>query len=478
MFENDRQRFYARTVIIGGLAIPLGWMLSRSYTPGSLIWDGLRGFGQIVAPTGAVPIEFVSSLLLGIYVGLLGLFVADERKRVQGVILIVGTVVGLVVLTANGILLPNISVADPFNWGGFIAGIVAGTLAGLSALRDILSSDDLSKVDRSFPIASWMLFGYIALILSGGLIQTLLRGTARPLIDVPATVATIYLLVGFVRYTSQADVAAIGPKKSGKSLLLLGLYLSYRDRGLARSAGGYMEDLISQADSITPGEDFPIVNTYDLEKLWFYLSKGGLFPKRIKVTATDHTGELLTRLSEDHEDSFGISDRIELWRRRYRRYNPMITITPGGEGAYRIFEHQVRTADVVLLLVDVARLQQGKLEKISSQKVVGTRAQSNGATVHVVATKCDLLIDDFTDASENPMRYLEDEFKNHVNNRLRDEYASVEELCEAVDADRIFPVYYETKVQNGARIPDLDDGRSLQYQGMDNLGDALLDGLD
>jgi hypothetical protein len=239
-----------------------------------------------------------------------------------------------------------------------------------------------------------------------------------------------------------------------------------------------MQDLISQADSITPGEDFPIVNTYKLEKLWFYLSKGGLFPKRIKVTATDHTGELLTRLGEDLEDSFGISDRIDLWRRRYRRYNPMITNTPGGEGAYQIFEHQVRTADVVLLLVDVARLNRGEVDFISSLQTIGTRAQSNGATVHVVATKCDLRIDDFSETAENPMEWLEREFRMDVDRWLRDEYASVEELCQAVDADMIFPVYYETTLEDGARIPDLDDSQSLQYQGMDTLGDALLDGLD
>lgn len=480
MHKSEKRTLYIRTILIAGFAPIMAWMLSRAYQPSTLLWQVLRFAGDLVAPAGATPIEFISMLLLGLYSALLGLFTLDERKRIQGLLLSAGSIIGVVVLSFLDILLPNIEYLDLFNWAGFVVGLIFGLGFGGKQLLSIVSAyDSRSQSDLSFHLAGWALFGYLCIILISSFLGAFFSGTGRLVIDLPFSAATIYLLFGFVQYTSQADVAVIGPRESGKSLLLLGLYLSFRDRGIAGSAEGYMRDLISQADSITPGEDFPIVNTYDLEELWFFITKGGLFPERIKITATDHTGELLTQLQKDLATSHGIADKLEVWQTKYKKLSPLRTFTPGGEDNYRLFEHQVRTADVVLLCVDVQRLQNGDVEFIESLQTIGNRARSNGADVLIVATKCDLLIDEFSAVVDNPMgQGLDREFQRETDQKLRERYATVDGLCDDMEADTIYAVYYQTTSDDGHRIPDVSTNGALQYQGMEGLGDALLDGLE
>lgn len=477
MTGSDKQTLVVRTVLIAAVAPLVAFMLVRSYRPGGLLWELLRSVGTFISPSGAVPIEFVSTLLVGVYLGFLTLFTLDERKRVQGVLLCFGTVIGVAVMAWSNILLPNIDFLDPYNIGALVGGVLAGGSIEVPQLKTILYTNrSKSQVDLSFPRAGWGLFAFLSGVVVAGLIGSVVAGTSRILLDLPVTVFTVYLLFGFVRYTTQSDVAVIGPRESGKSLLLLGLYLSFRERDIAGSAEGYMQELLSQADSMTPGDDFPIANTYDLEELWFFVTKGGLFPERIKLTATDHTGELLTRLGEDLADSQSLRDRLKAWKTKYRIVNPLVTVTPGGKGNYRLFEQQVRTADVVVLCVDVERIQNGDVGFIESLQTIGTRAQSNGATVLVVATKCDLLIEEFSSVADNPLdQGLDREFSHEIEQRLREGYPTIDELCDAVGARSIYPVYYETtEAADGRLIPLVDGTGALQYQGMETVGDDLL----
>lgn len=480
MTDSERRTLYLRTLLIVLVAPAVGYLLSRAYDSGTLWYQLLTDVGRVVSPEGAIPIEFVSMLLLGVYLGLLALFTLDERKRVQGLLLSFGTVLGLAVLAVYGILLPNIDLVDPLNWAGIIGGVLLGVSFGGPQLLTITRGREASsQADLSFPRASWVLFGFLSIVIFAGVIGAMLSGTLIVPLDLPVAGGTIYLLYGFVKYTSQSDVAVIGPRESGKSLLLLGLYLSFRERGIAGPAEGYMQELLSQADSMTPGDDFPIANTYDLEELWFFVTKGGLFPERIKLTATDHTGELLSRLADDLGGSQGLAERLYVWKIKYRQLNPLVTVTPGGEENYRLFEQQVRTADVVVLCVDVERLQTGRVEFIDSLETIGTRAKANGAEVIVVATKCDLLIDDFSSVVDNPLdQGLDREFRQEIDQKLRQRYAMVDDLCTELGVKQIHPVYYETTdADDGRLIPVVDTGGALQYQGMESVGDDLLLGL-
>lgn len=479
MKESEQRELFIRTALVIVFAFTMGWMLSRSYDSSPFITEILQNVGDSIAPANAVGIEFISIGLLGVYLGLLGLFTLDERKRVQGILLGIGSFVGLIVLSLSDILLPNINYIDPFNILSLVGGIIIGLSFGGKQLFNVINSGmGKSQVDLSFPIAAWSLYSFISVMLLGGLLAALGSGTAVAFIDIPLTAGTIYVLFGFIKYTSESNVAVIGPRESGKSLLLLGLYLSYRERGLAGSPEGYMKDLITQADSITQGDDFPIVNTYNLEKLWFFLSKGGLFPKRIKINTTDHTGELMTRLADDLATSWGVREKIELLKTKYRIYNPLVTYTPGGEASYHLFQHQVRTSDVMLLCVDVDRLEHGDVDFVESLETIGTRAKANGADIIIVATKCDLLIDEFSEIVDEPLPALETEFRNTVNDILFDRFAGVTELCDAVDVEEIYPVYYKTELVDGNRIPDVGESGALQSRGMDTLGTELRDRLE
>jgi len=133
---------------------------------------------------------------------------------------------------------------------------------------------------------------------------------------------------------------------------------------------------------------------------------------------------------------------------------------------------------VVLLLIDVQRVQSNDVGYIDSLRTVGRRAAANGANVMVVATKCDLLIDDFSTVADNPLNQgLESEFQQATEQQLKNKSASVVELCETVGAEKIYPVYYETIRDTDQYRPALGDNGSLQYQGMDYLGSALVQNL-
>jgi len=472
---DERRVLYLRVLFIGLASPLLSLMAARAYQPATFLWEFLRSTGELIAPANAVPIEFISSLLLGLYIGLLLLFTIDTKKRIQGYILSIGSILGLLVLAISNILLPNITVTDPLNWIGLLVGFVFALLIEAKTFKHILFREGFSKNDLTFPVAAVGLFVLISVMLLSTLIQAIAVGASRPILDIAVTASTIYLLAGFVRYTEQSNVAVLGPRNSGKSLLLLGLYLSYRERGIAGQAEGYMQDLITEADSMSPGEDFPISNTTDLEKLWFVASSGDLFPKRIKISVTDHTGEILSVLGENLSEKFTLRDKLRVVRSKYRKYNPLITFIPGGEENFLLFENEVRTADVVLLLLDVERLDNNDVEHLKDLQTIGQRVKANGANVCVVATKCDLHINNFSDVSDNPINQgLEAEFKSEIEESLLKGYSSVEQLCDIVDVHEIFPVYYETESEDGTYYPKLDENNSLQYQGMDSLGDELM----
>lgn len=475
---HETKLLYGRVLAIVLLSPLLAWMASRAYQPETAIWEGLRIAGEIIAPQEAVGIEFISTLLIGIYFGLLLLFTIDDRKRVQGVIVIVGTLIGIVMLSIEGLLLPNLSPVDPYNWLGLSIGLVASGVIEARNLKRWLLDDSQNVEQQTYSLAAIGLFGLLSLIIMGCLVQNALLGTVRPVIDVSVSTAAIYLLFGFIKYSSKSEIAVIGPRESGKSLLLLGLYLSYRDKDVATNAEGYMNELISQADEIAAGDDFPIANTYDLEKLSFTVSTGDIFPKQLKISATDHTGELLRKLGENLSTPYSITDRFKIFQSKYRKVNPLKTFNPSGKRNYLLFENQVRTADVVLLLIDVQRVQSNDVGYIDSLRTVGSRAAANGANVMVVATKCDLLIDDFSTVADNPLNQgLESEFQQATEQQLKNKSASVVELCETVGAEKIYPVYYETIRDTDQYRPALGDNGSLQYQGMDYLGSALVQNL-
>lgn len=474
----ETKLLYARVAVIGALSPGLAWIAARAYQPNTLLWESLRDLGQAIAPSSAVAIEFISTLLLGLYIGLLSLFTVDERKRLQGSILIVGSTIGIIALSVFGVLLPNISFIDPFNLSALLVGLTIPALLEAKQLHKVVSDTSAGGNEYTFPRAATGVFLMLCIICLTCFTQTVLIGNSIPLLDIPVTTATIYILFGFVQYSSQSDLAVIGPRESGKSLLLLGLYLSYRDRGLAGGTEGYMAELIAQADEITPGDDFPIANTYELENLSFGISLGGKFPHRIQLSATDHTGELLSKLGENLREAYSIRDRFEIVKIQARKYNPLITFNPSGNQNYLLFENQVRTADVVLLLIDVQRLQNNDIEYIQHLRTVGQRAQANGSKVFLVATKCDLLINEFSSVADNPFgQGLETEFRRDIEHTLKNGYTTVSELCDSLGTDDIYPVYYETIRTDRNYKPKLDDHGQLQYQGMDTLGKALTDEL-
>lgn len=480
MIDTERGRLYVQTVLIVLLAPAVAYMLIRAYQPQSFLWEFLRTGSDLVAPAAASSIEFVSSILLGLYTGLLGLFTLDERKRIQGLLLSFGSIMGMGIMATSDILLPNIDFFDLYNVGGLILGGLAAISLGLPHLvEQIIEEKPQSRFELSFPYVSWGLFGFLSFVLVAGLTGTMVAGTVILPLDVPLTFGTMYVLSAFIKYTSQSDVVFIGPRESGKSLLLLGLYLSYRKRDIAGTAKGYMRELVAQADSMTPGDDFPIANTYDLEESWFFLMKGRLFPQRIKLSVTDHTEAMLRRLGDELDESPTFRDRITIWMAKYRQLNPLVTMTPGCESNYRLFERQVRATDVVVLCVDVARLQQGEFGFVDSLKRIGKRAQSNGASVLVVATKCDLLIDEFSLVVDNPLEQgLDRKFRLEIEQKLRDRYGIIDQMCIAVGAYRIYPVYYQTtKTKDGRLIPVVDSNGAPQYHGIDPVGDELLDEL-
>jgi len=466
--RRERLVLLGRFVLILLLSPLVGWMLVRAWQPGTVLWEATWSFADLFDVGISDPNDLMMSVALGVYFGILGLFTVDWRKRIQGVLILIGTLVGLAVLAINDILIPNIA-ANVFNVGGFVVGLALVVVLERKALLDLVEEGDLQRSEFDYVVT--LLFVFLAVVLLGGYAQGIAYGYASPLLDTGATAATLYLLVQFISYTADVSTAFVGPRESGKSTTMLGLYYTFMERtDNVTAPTDPMEELIRLASEMDQGQDFPIPNTEDFEIVGFNHEIRGYFPKQIRVSSWEHPGEALSDLADRVDQGTSLVGEAILFLQDIRTL-----LLPGySRSDEERFLYETPQSEIGIILIDVEGILFGDTDpEIGNLQTVGRRIRENGGDVIVVATKCDLLLEDMGDNDQEFYSWAIDELTETVNERLTKENA-VEGLLNNVQSDTIYPLYFRmTETEDETLVPDLDEADNLQPVGHEQLAEEI-----
>lgn len=464
-----------------GLILALAWPMSGMFADA---WEAtLNGRGipnaiirflrfAVFGPVLSSSHQTVTAAGLGFFFGLLVLMTIDPKKRWQAVLLWIGTVIALIGLQSFGLLLPQLDAAE--QGPALLGGVVVGFLFGGG--RQVIDLFDGQTVE--FRRASRALFFLMAGLVVVSFIEVHLQypgvyidadapfspeiidnGFGLNTVDLPIHLAASLIFIvtakRFVEYDADREFFILGPRASGKSLFLIGAYLEALER--ARSADKNVplepsQDLMSILEALDRQETDWIVEATppgQVNELSFQYVHGSVFPKNIRLSALDYAGEYLSRLPDALT---GAKDWEDL------------------DNTERRLVEGIEQSDTLVLTIDLSRYIRN--EPLDISEYFSILQAVDGKDVMLVATKADVLLDEF-EAERGLEAHLDyEEFTEFVNRRLR-QNENIEALVAETNQD-IHPVYYQTKVDDdGNRVPMRDDTGTVMTVGFDELLDKL-----
>jgi hypothetical protein len=457
-------------IVFAGLLSPmLGEAWQRGGFPRRLFY-ALNVFG--------VRTEAVATFIMGLFFGSLLLMIYDTKKRLQGVLLFSGSTIGILLLSSQGLLLPNINFGETLLW--LVVGLLTGIVIGGG--RQLLSARDARSLELRR--ASKLVFYMLTVIVLVGFFEyhlsypvpfqftpegqfTVTEGTrsldlhgGAQQIAFNAIMVTGFVVVTkrFVQYDAKKDFLVLGPKAAGKSLLLVGSYLE----ALERYSGSEdattplnpsqdLMNLVGQLDRQQDGWFISATRTQELETLNFQYVYGSVFPMNIQLSGLDYAGEWLEEIPDV---MLGTTDKSEI----------PATLN-------RIHE-AVEQADTLLLLIDCERYVND--EPLDIEPYFDILQAADNKDVILVASKADVLAERFREEKGlNAEQYYED-FKQFTNDRLKSNQ-TIQSLVAQSAGTEIHPVYYQTRVNDeGERVPMRNSG-SVATVGFDKLLERLGD---
>lgn len=470
----DDHREKVLLVIYFGVVFIIAGELFQTLGDGWRHSEVFRPLVLSLEPTLSITIEEFAVVCFGFFVGLLTLFTIDPKKRWQGMLLWIGTGSALLGLSTTGLFIPNIDFGANLPWliGGLVVGLISG--GGRAVFRP--RATEALEFRRS----GSMLYYVISLIVVLGLVEyhvhfpelisvtsdnvdlALDRLSANELDVTTSGIAFNTVLAGvfiitlqrFVKYDSEQSFFVLGPVGSGKSLFLVGMYLAAIDEAEERESDTPLRpssDLFSLAeefDSATQQEGWALDATLggDVEKLEFQYLKGRFFPKNLHLSSRDYAGEHLEELPN------------------------ALTSSPGNidDTVVRMLADQVKQADTLIFIIDVERLDSN--EPLGIEAYFDILDVASGKDAVLVATKSDLLADEFREERNLEAFQHFDEFQSYANETLTDRSRSVRNLIQDTSGSSIHPVYYQTTVdEDGTRVPMRDANGNVQIVGFREL---------
>jgi len=468
-----------------------------------LIW----GIGYLIGNTDVVFIFPV-----GVYFGLLLLVTLDRMKHVQGGLLAIGTLIGSILLWADGQLWQNV------NWTNNVIGLFGGFLTGVLLGGGKKIYFEQKPYEFRWAIRWLLLFigaGIVVALAEIHLIYTTPIDSAantlsidfesfsvigidpRGLIsNLSFSVALLGLLFYFTSYDYKQSFMVLGPMRSGKTTLMTGAFHTADEMtdGYANAS----DDLIEyRTELINPEPGFGKVDlaTKGREgfELYFDFDHGELLKKRVEVNAIDHSGEMLTELKDDIDRARGkpLTNRITADSEEQEDSEF------ANEAAKKIAENVISADCLIItiplddfipsdvdtdLLPDYYRSFESRTEPYEYlgeyEKILSSLQSEDDKEVIIVATMSDLLIDVFIHEvreSNEPLTTEQDhlEFEQWIRNEVLGHQIS--RLLEFSSMDTIVSVYFEMNqnVHAGSQRkpkpnPVLPDGR-VKFVGGERL---------
>lgn len=466
------RKLLIRFAVIVVTAPLLGWMMSRAWVPGHRLYDlGAQLLSQSLGIGEIAAIELVGMFGLGLYLALLAIFTFDAKKRVQGVLLLLGTILALAVLGAMGVFLPNIEFDRALNLLGLFLGFAVGVFiesGQLLALDWEQTSLDRPTLETGevpeFQYAAGLLF----LLLSGAVIVSVIQAVLAGVVqvyDIAAGGIFLVMLGQFIQYTSETNYMTLGPERAGKSMLMLGLVLELRSNSVTDpDPNEYLKNGLERASNLQPGnEQWPIPSTsHDSVRVAsFEVISGSYFPRRLELSALDYAGQHLGRVAERF-DQGGWRDDTES--------------VPGEIAEW------LNDADTILFILDVERLvypEKFQETDVTDQENVSWGLEqystilenTDPEDVIIVATKCDILVEQGRIDRLSAYESFE-QFRETVANHLRAR-PDVDQLLSATGESVIHPVYFATEQRGNEYVPKLDETNNLIPVGYDHLIDEF-----
>lgn len=423
-----------------------------------------------------ISLEIIAIILVSLFFGLLGLMIMDTKKRLQGVLLFAGGVIGILALSSMGLLLPNIDLFGNLQW--VATGLILGGVVGGG--RTLFDFD--TNGPREFRSASRVVYFILTTLVIVGFAEYHLQypfpvevtsegivmGTVSSGISVvggPTELVMNAVLVGafvattkrFVQYDAQRDFFVLGPTGSGKSLFLVGAYLEALDRFTQSDTETPLNpsqdliNLVSALDRNGEGWFVEATRTQELEDLNFQYVHGNVFPKNVEVSSLDYAGEWLEEIPDI---LLGTDDWDEL------------------PNTLKRVADNVRRADTLVLLIDSNRwLDDESLEIEPYFDIIQAADDKN---VIIVATKADVLAEQFREERGlNAQQYFSD-FKEYVNDQLGTNQTVQSLLAQTGRTGEIHPVYYQTTFDDDdeERVPMRSNGTVITV-GFDQLLDMI-----
>ncbi|GGM69029.1 hypothetical protein J2752_002000 [Halarchaeum rubridurum] len=420
-------------------------------------------------------LDVIASALLGLYFGFLLLMVVDTKKRLQGVLLFAGSVIALIILSGMGLLLPNIDSISNLPW--IAIGLAASAFLGGGRTLSNITSGGVLEFRGASKAIYYILTAVVVLsfvefhleyqlpvsITAGGIslppnfsprIQ-IIGGAQQIIFHTILVTGFVVTARRFVTYDAEQDFFVLGPKASGKSLLLVGSYLealnrlNNKEQQVPLDPSQDLMNLVGELDRQQDGWFVDATRQRELEDLQFKYVHGSIFPRNVQVSTLDYAGELLEQL-------------------------PDALMSAGSSGDLPSTVNQasrsIQEADTLVLLIDSNRFLEN--ERLDIEPYFDILQATDSKEVILVATKSDIFAEEFREEQGLQAQQYFDEFKQYVDDRLS-QNQSVQALKAQTDQPVIHPVYYQTRIdENGERVPMRNSG-SVATVGFDRLLDML-----
>ncbi|MEZ3117266.1 hypothetical protein RYH80_15225 [Halobaculum sp. MBLA0147] len=292
----------------------------------------------------------------GFLLGLFLLTALDEYKRVHGVLLLILSGVGLVVLNGVDVLLVDWTrQVGPLVVGVLLGATVGGLRRGgsLGVTHDVFRDGPETSL-REFPRALYRVFAVVGLVAVVALVESAVIYdsplVARPdgitmqafelrgvvwrgfLYDAGVVVGFLASIWTFRSNTADTEVVLLGPTGAGKTSTLAGLAASAP--AYAGGTADVNEPLAKLRDGLESDGTFPSTRRDRLYPLSLSYRHGRLFPRKVTIRTLDYAGDHLAdfepRRSADETLTDDATTVFEVARYLYHR----AAVADGGAGEF------------------------------------------------------------------------------------------------------------------------------------------------